>query len=249
MADKPTECPFCNDSILIPEEFFGTEVECPTCHKQFLMPKVTEEESTEDLNSNEFGTFDCPTCGTTNTLPKSFTGKFNCQSCQNEIEIINDDTIDCPHCGKSVSRKDTTCMFCQRAINEPAAPAPEPETAPAESQEALQPEQAPEATPQIEKSGITQEVRGDEEDEEVFYIISKLKSINLIACFIILLVSISMAIVWIINQKYSEAASYMYVILVTTLWTIIFHMLLSWFRGIYKNVVRIRIALEKKSGL
>ena len=245
MADSPTVCPFCNDSILIPEEFFGSEVECPSCHKQFFMPKITEEESTE----GEFGTFDCPHCGMTNTLSKSFTGKFNCQSCQKEIEIINDDMIPCPHCGKSVSKKDTTCIFCQRAINEPAAPAPEQETAPAESQEALQPEQAPEAAPQIEKSGITQEVRGDEEDEEVFYIISKLKSINLIACFIILLVSISAAIVWIINKAYSEAGSCMYVILITTLWTIIFHMLLSWFRGIYKNIVRIRIALEKKSGL
>ena len=249
MADSPTVCPFCNDSILIPEEFFGTEVECPSCHKQFLIPKVTEEESSEDLNTNEFGTFDCPTCGTTNTLPKSFTGKFNCQGCKKEIEVINDDTISCPHCGKPVSKKDTTCIFCQREINEPAAPAPEPESAPAGSQEAPQPEQAPEAAPQLEKSVTDQEVHGDEEDEEVFYVISKLKSINLIACFVILLVSISAAIVWIIKNSYSEAGSCMYVVLITTLWTIIFHMLLSWFRGIYKNIVRIRIALEKKSGL
>ena len=246
MADSPTVCPFCNDSILIPEEFFDSEVECPSCHKQFFMPKVTEEESTEDLNSNEFGTFDCPTCGTTNTLPKSFTGKFNCQGCQNEIEIINDDTIDCPHCGKSVSRKDTTCMFCQRAINEPAAPSPEPEAVMDEVPEVPQMEPV---APQIEKTAVAQEVHGDEEDEEVFYVISKLKSINLIACFIILLVSISAAIVWIIKNSYSEAGSCMYVVLITTLWTIIFHMLLSWFRGIYKNIVRIRIALEKKSGL
>ena len=120
MADSPTVCPFCNDSILIPEEFFGSEVECPTCHKQFFIPKVMEEESVEELESDSVGTFDCPTCGTTNTLPKDFTGKLKCQGCQKEIEVINDDTIPCPHCGQSVSRKDTTCIFCQRAINEPS---------------------------------------------------------------------------------------------------------------------------------
>ena len=197
MADSPTVYPFCNDSILIPEEFFGSEVECPTCHKQFLIPKITEEESVEDLNSNEVGTFDCPTCGKTNVLPKSFTGKFQCQGCQKEIEVINDDTISCLHCGKSISKKDTTCMFCQRAINEPPAltSAPEPEAeVPAETQS----EAAP-ATSHKTKRKKTSTVPGthgneeDEEDEEVLHIITKLKAINLIACFIIILISISTA--------------------------------------------------------
>ena len=247
MADSPTVCPFCNDSILIPEEFFGSEVECPTCHKQFLIPKITEEESVEDLNSNEVGTFDCPTCGKTNVLPKSFTGKFQCQGCQKEIEVINDDTISCPHCGKSISKKDTTCMFCQRAINEPPTPAP----APTEVQAEPQPENTPAAVSEIglQISSTAPVTHGDEEDEEVLHIITKLKSINLIACFIILLISISTSTFWIINKNFSEAGTYMYVILITTLWTIIFHLLLSWFRGVYKNIVRIRIALEKKSGL
>ena len=195
MADSPTVCPFCNDSILIPEEFFGSEVECPTCHKQFLIPKITEEESVEDLNSNEVGTFDCPTCGKTNVLPKSFTGKFQCQGCQKEIEVINDDTISCPHCGKSISKKDTTCMFCQRAINEPPTPAP----APTEVQAEPQPENTPAAVSEIglQISSTAPVTHGDEEDEEVLHIITKLKSINLIACFIILLISISTSTFWI----------------------------------------------------
>ena len=141
-------------------------------------------------------------------------------------------------------------MFCQRAINEAPTLTPVPEAeakVPAEPQ----PEAAPATSRKTKrkKSSTVPETHGDEEDEEVLHIITKLKSINLIACFVILLISISTATFWIINKNFSEAGTYMYVILITTLWTIIFHLLLSWFRGIYKNIVRIRIALEKKSGL
>lgn len=237
MADSPTVCPFCNDSILIPEEFFGSEVECPTCHKQFFIPKVTEEENSEDLESANVGTFECPTCGATNTLPKDFAGKFKCQGCQKEIEVINDDTILCPHCGKSISRKDTTCIHCQRAINEPAA---------TEKEVSAKPEQMP-----MKKTlpNIPEDQLGDEEDQEVFYIITKLKSINLIAYFIILIVCIAVAAVCIVNKEYASASPFMGIILLATLWTIVFHLLLSWFRGIYKNLVRIRIAAEKMTDL
>lgn len=236
MADNQTICPFCNDSILIPEEFFGSDVECPSCHKQFFIPKVTEEEIVVETEGNDSRTFNCPLCGTQNVTRENFFGNLICKGCNKEIEIINEDFIPCPHCGKTVFKKDSTCVHCQRAINEtPSA---------GKSQENIIRQTIPVVPPQSVPEPDTIE----DEDMEIFRTVSLLKTVNIAAYFIIFVFCLAVVIVCIVDEEFAMTRPYITVILFSTVWAIVFHFLLSWFRGIYKNIVRIRIAAEKMTG-
>lgn len=236
MADNQTICPFCNDSILIPEEFFGSDVECPSCHKQFFIPKVTEEETVVETEGNDSRTFNCPECGAQNTAQENFFGKLICKGCKKEIEIINEDFIPCPHCGNTIFKKDSTCIYCQRAINEaPTAKKQKKNAIKQAIPDAQQPVPAPDS---LEK-----------EDMEMLHTILLLKTVNIAAYFVILVFCVAVVTICIIDEDFAMTRPYIMVILFSTLWTIIFHFLLIWFRGIYKNLVRIRIAAEKMTDL
>ncbi|MBR2439770.1 MAG: hypothetical protein IKB25_06220 [Lentisphaeria bacterium] len=234
MADSQTICPFCNDTILIPEEFFGSDVECPNCHKQFFIPKVTEVEAAAgSIDSPAMGEFDCPLCGAKNQIPENFSGKMNCKACSKEIEVINEAMIPCPYCGKLIASDDTTCIFCQRSLSDspqknedesqPAAVDPAAQTA------NLEPLQEPEKADQ-----------GDKEDNSVLRALQILK-IVLISIFAFIFTSGILVIIF-DTKEWKTALS----IIFTACYATVFgYLILCWLRGIYKNVMRIRIALEK----
>ena len=178
MADSQTVCPFCNDSILIPEEFLGSEVQCPRCQKQFFLPKTVEvPEAAEGMDNEIVGTFVCPLCGNENELPENFSGKVDCQFCHKEIDVINADVRQCPHCGKNISKNDTTCIYCQRGIDEPVTP----------RREVKPIEQAP--------------LCGDSEDNSVLRLLRKLKILNVVVFGFSLLLCIALITIAIIASR------------------------------------------------
>ena len=245
MADSQTICPFCNDTILIPEEFFGSEVECPNCHKQFFIPKVTEVEAAAgSIDSPAMGEFDCPLCGAKNQIPENFSGKMNCKSCSQEIEVINDAMIPCPYCGKLIASDDTTCIFCQRSLSEPSQkengiPRPVPVPDPAAQTAKIEPLQEPENTDKKEVE-IAKNGKGDREDNYVLIVLQILKYICL-GVFALVLIGCVLGIILAPSQFYI----FLIILLVAGYLTALNYLALCWGRGIYKNVMRIRLALEE----
>lgn len=232
MADSQTVCPFCNDSILIPEEFYGSEIQCPRCQKQFFLPKNVEvSESAEGMDNEIVGTFVCPLCGNENELPEDFSGKVDCQFCHNEVDVINEDVRQCPHCGKNISKNDTTCIYCQRKIDEPV-------------------------TLRKEESKVVQsEFSGDSEDHAVLRLLKKLKILNVVVFGLAFLLCIALIVMAIIASRGEFTISVrtfisqcLFAIGALCYVTLIFHAILCWGKGIYKNVLGIRNAAEKKSG-
>lgn len=58
MADVEIACPFCEQSLEVPEDLFGQNVECPGCGKTFLLD-VAEEEDPPAAAEEAV----CPSCG------------------------------------------------------------------------------------------------------------------------------------------------------------------------------------------
>lgn len=231
MADSPTTCPFCNDSILIPEEFIGSEVECPNCHKQFMIPKVMEEEDTSSLV-----VIDCPSCGAQNTIEEDFTGSIKCRNCDTVLDISVDNMIRCPFCGKEIPEKDTTCMYCQREIQNNAV-AQEKKV----SQSKAVPAQVVQGTKMISPGGMVKQI--EKEDFFVLAFINGMKIATIVIFALVLFGGTAAAIMdWEHSGKYALA-----VIFISFCILLFNFFFMCWLRGLYINVMRIRDALEKKS--
>ena len=247
MADNPTTCPFCNDTILIPEEFFGSEVECPTCHKQFFIPKIEIDETPSGgLDNQELSIFICPLCGTENKVPSDFTGKLKCQMCKNEIEVVNEDTQQCPHCGANISKNDTTCMSCQRAVNEPETKKQNSQNSPATPAE--NPSAEASFSEIFGKKFFFFDNNSDKEDAFVTTALQIFKIVNIVL-FVITFFGCLIGIVFgAINKDLTLVVTLICARLGALYYTIMIHLVLCWFRGLYKNIMKIREAVEKKSG-
>ena len=242
MADSQTICPFCNDTILIPEEFFGSDVECPNCHKQFFIPKVTEVEAAAgSIDSPAMGEFDCPLCGAKNQIPENFSGKMNCKACSKEIEVINEAMIPCPYCGKLIASDDTTCIFCQRSLSDSPretgeAPDPAAQTAKIETLQDI--ENLNENNDKKPKK-----YKGDKEDNYVLIVLQILKFICLAVFALVLIV----CILGMILASSRQFLIFLIVLLIAGYLTVLNYLALCWGRGVYKNIMLTRLAAEKNA--
>ena len=244
MADNPTTCPFCNDTILIPEEFLGSEVECPSCHKQFFIPKVKEEISSGSIDSPAMGEFDCPLCGGKNQISENFSGKMKCKSCHKEIEVINEAMIPCPHCGKLISGEDTTCIFCQRSLSEPPL---------SKEEKAVSRENVPTPaakTVKIETPVIPefQEEEPDKEDAYVLNTLQRSKRLSIILFIVIAVFCLIGIVLSLVMLRPEPAAAAVIVLLISGVICSVSYFTSCYRHGIYKNIMQIRIAAEKMSG-
>lgn len=253
MADSQTICPFCNDTILIPEEFFGSEVECPSCHKQFFIPKVAEEESVGSIDSPAMGEFDCPLCGGKNLITENFSGKMKCKCCQKEIEVINESLVPCPHCGKLIAPEDTTCMFCQRSPSDPVQKQPEEKAVPDMEKKtdpaAKTSKHAPLSLSDLKDSAENDELDHiDNEDKYILNTLQRSKRMAIIMFCLVFVLCIISAVIAVIAGKPEGLIAALLLILIAGMISAVSYFTSSYRHGIYKNMVRIRIAAEKMSG-
>ena len=133
MAEFTTKCPHCKAELVAEEEWNGMEVTCPTCKRNFTVekdiplkptpsPASASPASDSASPAEESGTEDsfifiCPQCDTQVELPIAMKGKkYECKACFEESVAQPATEKKCPHCGKSIKIKATTCKYCKRKV-------------------------------------------------------------------------------------------------------------------------------------
>ncbi len=126
MAEFISQCPYCNSSLVLQDDWIGQEVQCPQCNNNFLVPKriTTQQKITSGMaeipnkeEEKDSFNFVCPFCKTTAKLPMSLRGQnYECRACcEKSIAEPTTERL-CPLCQGMIKFDATVCKHCKQTI-------------------------------------------------------------------------------------------------------------------------------------